>query len=189
MYCVSFQSFSELFVKFLEVESNPTLPAPRLPVHDIKPLSAPPPKRTGSAASGSSTGKRPLGAACPTGGGGGEGGDVLISFPNSSLPPRRSGGSRKESRRVQPFPGPPLRCGAPAGRFRLRRLRRPPADEAHLRRPAHLHTCAGSSRGQRRSCAQRLVKAVTAANEQCQTDFKTFRTTFYTTPTGSSEPF
>ncbi|XP_065152505.1 thyroid receptor-interacting protein 11 [Paramisgurnus dabryanus] len=35
-------SFSEMFVKFLEVESSPALPAPKLPVYDIKPLSAPP---------------------------------------------------------------------------------------------------------------------------------------------------
>uniref|UniRef100_A0A673ZMP0 Thyroid hormone receptor interactor 11 n=1 Tax=Salmo trutta TaxID=8032 RepID=A0A673ZMP0_SALTR len=41
-------SFSEMFVKFLEVESRPALPAPRLPVYDIKPLSAPPPGRTTS---------------------------------------------------------------------------------------------------------------------------------------------
>uniref|UniRef100_A0A673BVP7 GRIP domain-containing protein n=1 Tax=Sphaeramia orbicularis TaxID=375764 RepID=A0A673BVP7_9TELE len=33
-------SFSEMFVKFLEMESTPSLPAPRLPVHDIKPLTA-----------------------------------------------------------------------------------------------------------------------------------------------------
>ncbi|XP_029349231.1 thyroid receptor-interacting protein 11 isoform X2 [Echeneis naucrates] len=44
-------SFSEMFVKFLEMESTPSLPAPRLPVYDIKPLSAPPPRRTSSAAS------------------------------------------------------------------------------------------------------------------------------------------
>lgn len=43
-------SFSEMFVKFLEVESRPALPAPRLPVYDIKPLSAPPPGRTTSSA-------------------------------------------------------------------------------------------------------------------------------------------
>ncbi|KAJ7345113.1 hypothetical protein JRQ81_001063 [Phrynocephalus forsythii] len=33
-------SFSELFVKFLETESRPTLPPPKLSVHDIKPLEA-----------------------------------------------------------------------------------------------------------------------------------------------------
>ncbi|XP_064881106.1 thyroid receptor-interacting protein 11 [Oncorhynchus nerka] len=43
-------SFSEMFVKFLEVESRPALPAPRLPVYDIKPLSAPPPGRSTSSA-------------------------------------------------------------------------------------------------------------------------------------------
>uniref|UniRef100_A0A3B5L5A5 Thyroid hormone receptor interactor 11 n=1 Tax=Xiphophorus couchianus TaxID=32473 RepID=A0A3B5L5A5_9TELE len=46
-------SFSEMFVKFLEMESTPSLPAPRLPVHDIRPLSAPPPGRTGGSSSGS----------------------------------------------------------------------------------------------------------------------------------------
>uniref|UniRef100_W5LPA0 Thyroid hormone receptor interactor 11 n=1 Tax=Astyanax mexicanus TaxID=7994 RepID=W5LPA0_ASTMX len=39
-------SFSEMFVKFLEVESSPAAPAPKLPVYDIKPLSAPPPGRS-----------------------------------------------------------------------------------------------------------------------------------------------
>uniref|UniRef100_A0A3B4V3P7 Thyroid hormone receptor interactor 11 n=1 Tax=Seriola dumerili TaxID=41447 RepID=A0A3B4V3P7_SERDU len=53
-------SFSEMFVKFLEMESTPSLPAPRLPVHDIKPLSAPPPRRTSSAASSTTAGKRSL---------------------------------------------------------------------------------------------------------------------------------
>ncbi|CAN9501961.1 unnamed protein product [Ophioblennius macclurei] len=38
-------SFSEMFVKFLEMESTPSLPAPKLPVLDIKPLSAVPPRR------------------------------------------------------------------------------------------------------------------------------------------------
>ncbi|NWW22268.1 TRIPB protein, partial [Falcunculus frontatus] len=33
-------SFSELFVKFLETESRPSLPPPKLPVHDMKPLGA-----------------------------------------------------------------------------------------------------------------------------------------------------
>lgn len=40
------KSFSEMFVKFLEVESTPALPAPKLPVYDIKSLSAPPPGRS-----------------------------------------------------------------------------------------------------------------------------------------------
>ncbi|XP_070698253.1 thyroid receptor-interacting protein 11 [Pempheris klunzingeri] len=43
-------SFSEMFVKFLETESTPSLPAPKLPVLDIKPLSAPPLRRTNTAA-------------------------------------------------------------------------------------------------------------------------------------------
>ncbi|XP_007543219.1 thyroid receptor-interacting protein 11 [Poecilia formosa] len=46
-------SFSEMFVKFLEMESTPSLPAPRLPVHDIKPLSAPPSGRASGSSSGS----------------------------------------------------------------------------------------------------------------------------------------
>jgi len=46
------QSFSEMFVKFLEIESTPSLPAAKLPAHDIKALSAPPPRRTGSGAAG-----------------------------------------------------------------------------------------------------------------------------------------
>ncbi|KAK5886851.1 hypothetical protein CesoFtcFv8_017845 [Champsocephalus esox] len=55
-------SFSEMFVKFLEIESSPSMTAPKLLVHEITPLSAPPPRRTNSAASGaggSSFGKRP----------------------------------------------------------------------------------------------------------------------------------
>lgn len=54
-------SFSEMFVKFLEMESTPSLPAPNL--LDIKPLSAPPLGRASAAASSSATGgiasKRP----------------------------------------------------------------------------------------------------------------------------------
>ncbi|XP_003462703.1 thyroid receptor-interacting protein 11 [Cavia porcellus] len=34
-------SFSELFVKFLETESHPSVPPPKLSVHDMKPLSSP----------------------------------------------------------------------------------------------------------------------------------------------------
>ncbi|XP_056666431.1 thyroid receptor-interacting protein 11 [Monodelphis domestica] len=34
-------SFSELFVKFLETESRPSLPPPKLSVHDMKPLDSP----------------------------------------------------------------------------------------------------------------------------------------------------
>lgn len=50
-----------MFVKFLEIESTPSLPAPKLSVHDIKPLSAPPLRRTSGAASSTAAGKRPLG--------------------------------------------------------------------------------------------------------------------------------
>ncbi|XP_073656207.1 thyroid receptor-interacting protein 11 isoform X3 [Tursiops truncatus] len=35
------QSFSELFVKFLETESHPSIPPPKLSVHDMKPLDSP----------------------------------------------------------------------------------------------------------------------------------------------------
>ncbi|KAK2502786.1 hypothetical protein MC885_017282, partial [Smutsia gigantea] len=35
------QSFSELFVKFLETESHPSFPPPKLSVHDMKPLDSP----------------------------------------------------------------------------------------------------------------------------------------------------
>ncbi|KAK2826634.1 hypothetical protein Q5P01_020848 [Channa striata] len=49
-------SFSEMFVKFLEIESTPSLPAPKLPVHDIKPLNAPPLRKTSSAVSSTPAG-------------------------------------------------------------------------------------------------------------------------------------
>ncbi|XP_061749902.1 thyroid receptor-interacting protein 11 isoform X2 [Nerophis ophidion] len=39
-------SFSEMFVRFLETESRPSLPAPKLLHHDIQPLSPPPSRRT-----------------------------------------------------------------------------------------------------------------------------------------------
>ncbi|KAM9777798.1 LOW QUALITY PROTEIN: thyroid receptor-interacting protein 11 [Neosynchiropus ocellatus] len=52
-------SFSEMFVKFLEVESSPAMPAPKLPVLDIKPLSAASHRRTGSGASSSLGGNPP----------------------------------------------------------------------------------------------------------------------------------
>lgn len=39
-----------MFVKFLEMESTPSLPAPKLPVHDLMPLSAPPPGKTSGSA-------------------------------------------------------------------------------------------------------------------------------------------
>lgn len=96
-------SFSEMFVKFLEVESTPSLPAPTLPVHDIKPLSAPPPRRTSSAASSTATGtagasKRPgeanpflapRSAAVPLlagSGSGGSGGHLLMKPISDALP-------------------------------------------------------------------------------------------------------
>lgn len=50
-------SFSEMFVKFLEMESTPSLPAPKL--HDIKPLNAPPQRKGSGAAAGSATGALP----------------------------------------------------------------------------------------------------------------------------------
>ncbi|XP_070776632.1 thyroid receptor-interacting protein 11 [Enoplosus armatus] len=54
-------SFSEMFVKFLEIESTPSLPAPKLPAHDMKALSAPPPRRTNSAASSTAAGAAAIG--------------------------------------------------------------------------------------------------------------------------------
>lgn len=96
-------SFSEMFVKFLEIESTPSLPAPRLPVHDIKPLSAPPLRRTSGAASSAATGaavhgKRPgesnpflapRSAAVPLLAGsssGGPGGHLLMKPISDALP-------------------------------------------------------------------------------------------------------
>ncbi|XP_059421982.1 thyroid receptor-interacting protein 11-like [Carassius carassius] len=97
-------SFSEMFVKFLEVESTPALPAPKLPVYDIKPLSAPPPGRSTAStpASGvSGPGKRtgdsnpflaPRSAAVPllnpTGAGStaGAGGHLLMKPISDALP-------------------------------------------------------------------------------------------------------
>ncbi|XP_068577743.1 thyroid receptor-interacting protein 11 [Cebidichthys violaceus] len=54
-------SFSEMFVKFLEIESTPSLPAAKLPAHDIKALGAPPPRRINSAASSGAAGAAALG--------------------------------------------------------------------------------------------------------------------------------
>uniref|UniRef100_A0A672JMG9 GRIP domain-containing protein n=1 Tax=Salarias fasciatus TaxID=181472 RepID=A0A672JMG9_SALFA len=51
-------SFSEMFVKFLEMESTPSLPAPKLPVLDLKPLSAVPPRRS-SGGVATAAGRRP----------------------------------------------------------------------------------------------------------------------------------
>ncbi|XP_052007166.1 thyroid receptor-interacting protein 11 [Xyrauchen texanus] len=97
-------SFSEMFVKFLEVESSPVLPAPKLPVYDIKPLSAPPPGRSTAStpASGvSGSGKRagdsnpflaPRSAAVPflnpagSGSAQGAGGHLLMKPISDSLP-------------------------------------------------------------------------------------------------------
>lgn len=97
-------SFSEMFVKFLEVESTPALPAPKLPVYDIKPLSAPPPGRStaNTPASGvSGPGKRtgdsnpflaPRSAAVPllnpagAGSTAGSGGHLLMKPISDALP-------------------------------------------------------------------------------------------------------
>uniref|UniRef100_A0A667YNI7 Thyroid hormone receptor interactor 11 n=1 Tax=Myripristis murdjan TaxID=586833 RepID=A0A667YNI7_9TELE len=95
-------SFSEMFVKFLEVESTPALPAPKLPVHDIKPLSAPPARRTTSTASNPAAGKckragesnpflAPRSAAVPLlsaagAGPGGAGGHLLMKPISDALP-------------------------------------------------------------------------------------------------------
>ncbi|XP_005746579.1 thyroid receptor-interacting protein 11 [Pundamilia nyererei] len=96
-------SFSEMFVKFLEMESTPSLPAPKLPVHDIKPLSAPPAGRTSSGTSSMAAGapvslKRagdsnpflaPRSAAVPLlagSGSGGPGGHLLMKPISDTLP-------------------------------------------------------------------------------------------------------
>lgn len=97
-------SFSEMFVKFLEVESTPALPAPKLPVYDIKSLSAPPPGRSNAStpASGvSGPGKRtgdsnpflaPRSAAVPllnpagAGSTAGAGGHLLMKPISNALP-------------------------------------------------------------------------------------------------------
>ncbi|XP_048341161.1 thyroid receptor-interacting protein 11 isoform X2 [Sphaerodactylus townsendi] len=57
-------SFSELFVKFLETESRPILPPPKLSVHDMKPLvatgiSSPNPSGSTTDPAGSGTSRRP----------------------------------------------------------------------------------------------------------------------------------
>uniref|UniRef100_A0A3P8Z167 GRIP domain-containing protein n=1 Tax=Esox lucius TaxID=8010 RepID=A0A3P8Z167_ESOLU len=92
-------SFSEMFVKFLEVESSPALPAPKLPVYDIKPLSAPPPGRTSSVAAGrgprtpgeSNPFLAPRSAAVPlmhhgSGSSSGSGGHLLMKPISDALP-------------------------------------------------------------------------------------------------------
>ncbi|KAM8737827.1 thyroid receptor-interacting protein 11 [Acanthopagrus schlegelii] len=96
-------SFSEMFVKFLEIESTPSLPAPKLLVHDIKPLGAPPSRRTSGAAAGTSAGAAAVGkrpgesnpflaprsAAVPLlagSGSGGSGGHLLMKPISDALP-------------------------------------------------------------------------------------------------------
>uniref|UniRef100_A0A8C1J3X9 Thyroid hormone receptor interactor 11 n=1 Tax=Cyprinus carpio TaxID=7962 RepID=A0A8C1J3X9_CYPCA len=93
-------SFSEMFVKFLEVESTPALPAPKLPVYDIKPLSAPPPGRSTANTPASGPGKRtgdsnpflaPRSAAVPllnpsAGSTAGSGGHLLMKPISDALP-------------------------------------------------------------------------------------------------------
>ncbi|XP_035529359.1 thyroid receptor-interacting protein 11 isoform X1 [Morone saxatilis] len=96
-------SFSEMFVKFLEIESTPSLPAAKLSAHDIKTLSAPPPRRSSGASSGTTAGaaavsKRagdsnpflaPRSAAVPLLAGsssGGSGGHLLMKPISDALP-------------------------------------------------------------------------------------------------------
>lgn len=96
-------SFSGMFVKFLEMESTPTLPVPRLPVHDFRPLSSPPQRKSGAAASSPAAGaaaasKRPgdlnpflapRSAAVPLlagSGSGGPGGHLLMKPISDALP-------------------------------------------------------------------------------------------------------
>ncbi|XP_062851781.1 thyroid receptor-interacting protein 11 [Trichomycterus rosablanca] len=95
-------SFSEMFVKFLEVESCPAAPAPKLPINDIKPLSLPPTHRqsssSASATGSSSTAMRhmdsnlflaPRSAAVPllnAGGAGSAGGHLLMKPISDALP-------------------------------------------------------------------------------------------------------
>ncbi|XP_034431885.1 thyroid receptor-interacting protein 11 isoform X2 [Hippoglossus hippoglossus] len=96
-------SFSEMFVKFLEMESTPSLPAAKLSAHDMKSLSAPPTRRTGAAASSNIAGaatasKRagesnpflaPRSAAVPLLAGsssGGPGGHLLMKPISDALP-------------------------------------------------------------------------------------------------------
>ncbi|XP_035249905.1 thyroid receptor-interacting protein 11 [Anguilla anguilla] len=73
-------SFSEMFVKFMEVESRPLGPAPKLPVYDIKPLSAPPAGRSASSAP-------PLSAAGASGSSGRAGDSNPFLAPRSAAVP------------------------------------------------------------------------------------------------------
>uniref|UniRef100_A0A7N6ADH1 GRIP domain-containing protein n=1 Tax=Anabas testudineus TaxID=64144 RepID=A0A7N6ADH1_ANATE len=91
-------SFSEMFVRFLEMESTPSLPAPKLLVHDIKPLSAAPPRRTSFLAGPAAATKRsgdsnpflaPRSAAVPLLAGsssGSSGGHLLMKPISDALP-------------------------------------------------------------------------------------------------------
>ncbi|XP_029396642.1 thyroid receptor-interacting protein 11 isoform X2 [Mus pahari] len=51
-------SFSELFVKFLETESHPSVPPPKLSVHDLKPLDSPGRRKVDTDAAESRAGRR-----------------------------------------------------------------------------------------------------------------------------------
>uniref|UniRef100_A0A3Q3K9Z9 GRIP domain-containing protein n=1 Tax=Monopterus albus TaxID=43700 RepID=A0A3Q3K9Z9_MONAL len=85
-------SFSEMFVKFLEMESTPSLPAPKLPFHDIKPLGDPPQRRTSTASkrvSEASSFLAPRSAAVPLlagPGSGSSGGHLLMKPISDALP-------------------------------------------------------------------------------------------------------
>uniref|UniRef100_A0A3Q3KFQ2 Thyroid hormone receptor interactor 11 n=1 Tax=Mastacembelus armatus TaxID=205130 RepID=A0A3Q3KFQ2_9TELE len=87
-------SFSEMFVRFLEIESTPSLPAPKLPVHDIKPLSDPPLRRTSRAVAASKRAGEanpflaPRSAAVPllAGSGSGGSGHLLMKPISDALP-------------------------------------------------------------------------------------------------------
>uniref|UniRef100_A0A8C5AJP4 Thyroid hormone receptor interactor 11 n=1 Tax=Gadus morhua TaxID=8049 RepID=A0A8C5AJP4_GADMO len=83
-------SFSEMFVKFLEVESSTDRPPPRMPVQDMKALGAPPPGRGRPPDSNPFLAPRSaavplLGAGVP-GGPGGAGGHLLMKPISEALP-------------------------------------------------------------------------------------------------------
>nr|XP_061798558.1 thyroid receptor-interacting protein 11-like [Nerophis lumbriciformis] len=89
-------SFSEMFVKFLETESTPSLPPPKLPVLDIKPLGPPPSRKmptTGATAASKTSNPflAPRSAAVPLLGTGtitpgGPGGHLLMKPISDALP-------------------------------------------------------------------------------------------------------
>uniref|UniRef100_A0A3P9K1B9 Thyroid hormone receptor interactor 11 n=1 Tax=Oryzias latipes TaxID=8090 RepID=A0A3P9K1B9_ORYLA len=86
-------SFSEMFVKFLEMESTPSAPAPKLPVLDIRPLNPPPPGRSRAVAASRRAGESspflaPRSAAVPlTGlGASGSGSHLLMKPISDALP-------------------------------------------------------------------------------------------------------